>query len=59
MGYTPRGNDMLLTCVDELLRRIELGEPRPAALISPNLGDSVSSQIDAALEGHEEDAEDP
>lgn len=48
--YPRQGNAMLLGCVDEVLRRIGLGEPRRDALDAPSMGDRVSSKIDAALE---------
>ncbi len=37
-GYQPRDNGMLFSCVDELLRGLELDEPRPIKLQSPALG---------------------
>jgi uncharacterized protein (TIGR00661 family) len=37
-GGLPRGNGMLLACVDELLARIARGEKRPAVLDSPAMG---------------------
>ena len=48
--YTPRDNSMLLGCVDELLHRAALGEPRPEGLDHPSMGDSLSSQIAEALD---------
>ena len=41
--YEPRDNKMLTDCVDELVRSIALGEPRPAALQAENMGDSTLS----------------
>ena len=49
MRYTPRGNEMLFSCVDELIGRVEMGDPRPDFLESPNLGDYVASQIDEEI----------
>ncbi|MFT5684093.1 MAG: hypothetical protein ACI8RZ_005034 [Myxococcota bacterium] len=48
-GYIPRDNTMLLGCLDEVIRSAALGEPPPDTLIHDNLGDAVSSRIDAAL----------
>ena len=48
--YPRQGNAMLLGCVDEVLRRVGLGEPRRDTLDAPSMGDRVSSKIDAALE---------
>ena len=48
--YPRQGNSMLLSCVDEVLRRVELGEAAPEALDAPSMGDRVSARIDAALE---------
>ncbi len=49
-GYVPRGNEMLFACIDELLRRVELGEPRPEALDAPNLGDIVSARVERLVQ---------
>lgn len=46
---TPHDNTMTLACVDELLRRVALGEPPPETLDSPSLGDRITTHIDAAL----------
>ena len=48
-SWLPRDNGMLFNCLDELLRGIELGEPRPDALQAENLGDIVSARIDRAI----------
>jgi len=48
-AYAPMDNSMLFGCLDELLRGIELGDPRPDHLQSPNLGDWVSAQIGESL----------
>ena len=56
MSYEPRGNEMLFNCVDELLRRAELGEARPETLGSPSLGDRLSSRIDATLASDPDEA---
>jgi uncharacterized protein (TIGR00661 family) len=37
-GGLPRGNGMLMKCVDELLMRVARGEKRPVALESPAMG---------------------
>ena len=37
-GGLPRGNGMLMACVDELLARVARGEKRPVALESPAMG---------------------
>jgi uncharacterized protein (TIGR00661 family) len=37
-SYVPRGNDILFTCIDELLLGIEHGEPRPKRLQAQALG---------------------
>ncbi|HEY3497833.1 MAG TPA: MJ1255/VC2487 family glycosyltransferase [Polyangiaceae bacterium] len=37
-GGLPRGNGMLMACVDELLARIARGEKRPVVLESPAMG---------------------
>ncbi len=47
--YTPMDNTMLFDCLDELLRGIEFGEPRPDHLQTANLGDWVSAQIGESL----------
>jgi len=47
--YLPRDNDMLFACVDELLRRVALGEERPETLDAPNLGDLLSARTAEAL----------
>jgi uncharacterized protein (TIGR00661 family) len=49
-GYSPADNAMTTTCVDELLRLIELGESAPSHLESNNLGCSVASATDRALD---------
>ena len=36
--YTPRGNDLLFGCVDELLARIAAGESKPDRLDAPAMG---------------------
>ncbi len=36
--YVPRDNSMLFSCIDELLRDVDLGEPPPASLETPALG---------------------
>ncbi len=41
-SYQPRDNSMLLGCVDELLRMVELGEPEADVLLAPTLGDRWS-----------------
>lgn len=40
-SYPGWDNAMVLTCVDELLRHVELHEPAPNSLASPSVGDSV------------------
>jgi uncharacterized protein (TIGR00661 family) len=38
-AYVPRGNEVLLAALDELLERVRLGETAPDVLQSPTLGD--------------------
>lgn len=49
--YTPRSNDMLFGCLDELLRHIDLKEPPPDNLTAKNLGsyDDDGARLPAAL----------
>jgi len=47
--YTPRRNDLLFGCLDELIERAASGERRMDSLAVPSLGDLVSSRTDAAL----------
>lgn len=37
-AYTPRDNTLTFACLDELVRDVELDEPRPAVLEAPALG---------------------
>jgi len=48
-GWRPRDNRMALACLDELLRRVHLGEPAPESLDAESLGDIVSARTDAML----------
>ncbi len=48
-SYPRQDNAMALGCVDELLERIRLGEPRPDALHHANMGDSVDAAIADAI----------
>ncbi len=48
-GYTSQDNSMTLECVDELLRRVALGEPPPDTIDAPSMGDVVSSDISDAI----------
>ena len=41
-AYSPRDNQILLACVDELLEKIRLGEPPPDTLQVPTLSDRWS-----------------
>ncbi len=49
-AYEPHDNSMTLAAVDELLRRVSLGEQPPRALDVPSMGDVVASGIDEALD---------
>lgn len=47
--YTPRSNELLFGCLDEVIARAAAGERRIGDLRAPNLGDRVSSRTDRAL----------
>lgn len=47
--YEPQDNSMTLACVDELIRRVQLGESPPDVIESPGMGDVVSSGITDAI----------
>ena len=53
-GYTPSSNEMLMTCVDELIRDVSLDEPPPERLASPAMGKydgpPLPEELAAALE---------
>jgi hypothetical protein len=48
-GWRPRDNSMTLACLDELLRKVAMGEPAPENLDAESLGDIVSARTDALL----------
>ncbi len=48
-GWRPHDNRMTLACLDELLRKVAMGEPAPEALDAESLGDIVSARTDALL----------
>jgi len=48
-GWRPRDNSMTLACLDELLRKVAMGEPAPESLDAESLGDIVSARTDALL----------
>jgi len=48
-GWRPRDNGMTLACLDELLHRVQMGEPAPESLDAESLGDIVSARTDAIL----------
>jgi uncharacterized protein (TIGR00661 family) len=58
--YVPRDNQMLFTCLDELLRAVALDEPPPEALQSPALGKFEPSLPPALADAlkHDDDGDD-